>query len=634
MPTRRSPADKAKYFKLINTGHDNATASRLVGIDPKTGSAWLKGAKNASGVSNQERKRLAKLEGPIPDERLSEEALKAKEDFGYFRRRYFGRIASPWQEDAAYKFEKLLWSPQKEYVVLNCPPGAGKSTLLHDIEAWMTVKNRAIRGLLGSSNQRMAISYCLRLRRTLERTRPVQGDPLEVAAGRELDAEATLVEDFGRFQPDVQDLWRNEEFVVAQLGDIAIEEKEPTWSAFGLDTGYLGTRVNLAIWDDVQTKKTLRTMEAIETMRDKWEDEAETRLEPDGMLALVGQRLDAMDLYRYCLDKRVPIIEDDDDDELVEPTAYIEPEGSNDLPRLYTHLKYPAHNTTKCEGVHSPKKAQAWPNGCLLDPIRLPWRELSSKSKEKFEVVYQQEDSDPAHVLVPYVWIKGGEWNGEYLPGCYDNDRGLYEVPKNLNANAISVVTVDPSPTMFWSVQWWVYDPTSELRFLCDNHRQKMDSPDFLDWNHKDGVFTGHLEDIWQISNARGRPFKHLIVEQNGAQRFLLKLDYFQRWATMRGVSVHPHNTTTNKVDDEYGVQTIAPHYRYGRVRLPNTSKRGDFAYVATKHLVDEVTRYPDGGTDDCVMAHWFLEYWIPRLVTPDVSMVRRKVPSWLARSA
>ena len=48
--------------------------------------------------------------------------------------------------------------------------------------------------------------------------------------------------------------------------------------------------------------------------------------------------------------------------------------------------------------------APSYPDGCLLSPWRLPWREINclmSNRAERFEVVYQQEDSDPASCAGP-----------------------------------------------------------------------------------------------------------------------------------------------------------------------------------------------------------------------------------------
>jgi hypothetical protein len=44
-----------------------------------------------------------------------------------------------------------------------------------------------------------------------------------------------------------------------------------------------------------------------------WDDECETRVEEGGLLWVIQQRLAAHDMSRYCLDKRVPVEDDDPD---------------------------------------------------------------------------------------------------------------------------------------------------------------------------------------------------------------------------------------------------------------------------------------------------------------------------------
>lgn len=622
----------------------------MLGIMPKTGSAWAAKMKDSSGISFKERAQLDRLSGPIPYELMIPGAQAAFKDFEFFRRAHFGRISSPWQVDAAYKFQQALDTPYKEYINLNCPPGAGKSTLLHDIECWLTVRNRAIRGMVGSATGRLAKQYCKRLLRSFERPNPPQADPAQVAAGRAIDPIASLTKWYGRFQPDDHDLWRQEEFIIAQFGDIAVGEKEPTWQAFGFDQEYLGNRVDIAVWDDLVTKRTMRTIEAIEQMRSDWDDEAEVRIEPGGALFGVGQRLGALDLYAYNKAKLAGLSSEDedewdfdeDDDDPYENQFEINPEGSQ-VARMYHSFVYPAHDDSRCKGNHSMKTPRYWapddPDACLLDPIRLPWRELRQKQKsnmEKYRVVYQQEDVDPNSVLVPRVYVTGGTWKGEELPGCYDSDRGHHELPRNLNTDTYSIVTVDPSPTQWWSIQWWLYDGTTELRHLMELIRQKLGADEFLDWIPNaqapgGGTFVGQLEDLWQLSHKLGRPFKFLILERNAAQRFLGQMDQFRRWCALRGVSYFPHDTFGNKSDPDFGVQILATQYRHGRVRLPNKNAKGDMGFIISRMLVDEVTVWPDGATDDCVMAQWFLEWWLPRIVTPDISdMPKQNRPSWL----
>ena len=79
----------------------------------------------------------------------------------------------------------------------------------------------------------------------------------EKAKGRGFDAEASLVVDFGPFRPLDSDLWTAEQFVVEQLGYTPSDEKEATWSSFGMDSGSLGWRVDFIVWDDLVDKTTM-----------------------------------------------------------------------------------------------------------------------------------------------------------------------------------------------------------------------------------------------------------------------------------------------------------------------------------------------------------------------------------------
>ena len=643
MGARRSFAERQKYHELRSQGATQKEAASRIGINIKTAQAWDKGMRDSSGESYKEASDAKKLSGPIPISQLGKRPTKALDDFEYFRRAYFGRLSSPWQIDAAEKMNAFAQTDGREFVVLNMPPGGGKSTLLHDIEAWMTCRNRRIRGLLGSRVQDMASKYSRRLKGTFERARPVFVDPDMVAAGRAVEPESSLPRDFGRFVPNVNELWKADQFVVAQILDLVGSEKEATWQAYGLDTNYLGNRVDISVWDDAVTMKDLRTLEAIGNLCERFDSEAESRIEPGGLLALVGQRLAPNDLYRYCLDKiRYEVSEEDEEalfgegDSNYADMYVIEPEGSQ-KPRMYHHIVYPAHDDANCKRLHKKSDPALLAGGCLLEPYRLPWAELRTKqiqNNSRYQTVYQQEDISAEDTLIPREYIVGGMYNGEELIGCYDRHRKYHEVPKGLSPDSCdiySIVTVDPSPTMFWSIQWWIYDAKSQLRFLMDLVRRKMDAGAFLDFNPQTGEFFGVLDELWMLSESLNFPFKTLIIERNGAQRFLMQLEYFRQWCQKRNVNYYPHETTSNKSDPEYGVQTIATHYRHGRYRLPNSAEKGDMGFAISRLLVEEAVAYPYGATNDCVMAQWFMEWWLPRLVTPDLSgMPSRPTPSWL----
>lgn len=608
-----TPRDWERYEQLRARGWSIKASAD--GANMSYSSARLHEKKRSAQVESLKKVRGELAAGaPIPLADLKGAARDAVADFGLFQRRYFGRIATPWQVDAAERIAALVSSPEKEYVVLNAPPGSGKSTTFTlDIPAWLTVRNRAIRGQIGSRTQSQAQSYVLRLRRALEATMPVKAEGEALARGLAVDADATLIDDFGRFKPELTDVWSAQQFVVAQWGDQAIVEKESTWSAYGFDSGYLGMRYDFVVWDDLVDKAAMRTAEGREKLQEQWDDIAEKRLEPGGLLVLQGQRLGPDDLYRYALNK---VTMPDDAD----------PEDEGEGTRKYTHIVYPAHDESKCAGDHK-QTAAYWPDGCLLDPRRVSWRDLRNEManpRNNYRVIYQQEDSDPDDVLVNPLWVTGGTDPNthEYYMGCLDRDRDVWEWPADLHGQTVVWAAVDPSPTKFWSIQLWMArceDGQAKERYLIAHYRNKLDIPGFLDKRRGTNEYAG-LADEWQKqSELAGHPIQYWIVEQNAAQRFMLQTETVRQWLADHHVTLIPHTTSTNKSNPEYGVQSVAGAWRDGNIRLPYKGRRGaamgDSGYFAAARLIEEVTHWPQWSTDDCVMAHWFGELHLPNLI-------------------
>jgi len=426
-------------------------------------------------------------------------------------------------------------------------------------------------------------------------------------------------------------VWRGDQFTVAQEGDVSVSEKEPTWTCFGVDSGFLGGRFDLIIWDDLYDPRKMRTAEARDDLKRWWDEVAETRLEPGGLLLLQGQRMAGDDIYRYALDKEA-VLDDDEEDDV--------PEELRLGGKRYHHLLYKAHYEDRCEKDHK-QSAEPWPDGCLLYPRRLNWKKLThikAQTPDRFAILYQQDDADPASVLVDPLWVSGGTGqDGVLYQGCWDEGRDLWELPQNLPGEVLVIASADPSPTKYWALQVWAYVPDSGMRYLIESYRQKMDAPTFLDWNHDDGVFTGIAEEWWHRSVAMGRPITHWVVEANAAQKFILQYDHFRRWSAIRGVNLVPHYThARNKADPDYGVQMLAGLYRHGRVRLPGRQRTEARPHALL--LVNEVTKWSADGhgaaTDDCVMAQWFVEHNLPNLSLPKGNVTPLWRPSWIREAS
>jgi hypothetical protein len=601
------------YFALRDQNLAVDQAARRSKIDPHTAWRFERGEPGSQGLQAAAELGVTRVGGleVAPDPPL--EAKAALEDFALFRRRYFGRVSTPWQEDAAYKVLAAIESLDREFVCINCPPGSGKSTLFtHDIPAWLIARDRSIRLQIGSATGTQARWYVGRLKKTLEREVPLQADAKDVELGAAYDAIACLATDFGSFKPPGRtDLWRADALVVTQYGGAALDDKEPTVSGWGQDSSFLGGRFDLILWDDLVNRKN-STGEARDKLCDWWVTEAESRLEPRGVMVLQGQRIESDDLYRFVL-------------------------GLTDLdgePK-YRHIVYPAHDEERCQGRHD-KAAGYYPAGCLLDPYRLPWRYLSNiaeNTKRVYEISYQQRDGSAAGALVRKVWIEGGmDSEGDHRPGCLDLDRvfGQSFAPPR---QGWSLVSVDPSPSNFWGVMHWVIRPSGQppVFEVTSLWRRRMGNEDFLSMDLDTKQFSGLLEDIRVEQAKRAHPLHAVVVEVNAAQKWLLGQAYVRHWAALYSIRLIPHSTGVNKLDPEFGVRSTADFYRQGKVRLPYGDQD---ARRSVGQLIHELTTWPDGLTDDLVMSAWFaLRAAQVTYIDPAQPPPRFTRPSWLSKA-
>ena len=654
MGTKRAvnPADKAKFFAAIASGKTIRDAARISGVHVNTGSNWLKKAKLLEANRREQEHKYATNRGgrqqrqdqdfsdaidlpsAVAIDDLCEEARLGLDDFDFFRRRYLGRVPSPWQVEAAVTLVKLLESEEKEFVVLNVPPGAGKSTLFHDVAVWAICRNRRIRIMIGSVSAPMAKQYSRRIRETLERPMPLEPDPILVEKGLALNAEGCLSIDYGRFKPtDKGALWRAEEFVVEQLDGNGLDNKEPTVRAYGIESEFIGHRADLCLFDDVSSPDNSRESVARDKLLERWDNVAEARCDPGGLLAVVGQRLGSGDLYAHCLSK---VTYDDDIDEIYDGSDIEHPDDLSSIEpakkQKYRHIVYKAYYEELDTGKESKRfNSLPYPEGPLLDPKRLPWKDLSFIRYNKpdvFKVVYQQEDMDLDSRLVDRTWITGGKGvDGIDYVGCIDVDRQPGSINRDLSRPWISIVSVDPSPTMFWALTWFIYQPENNLYHIVDIARQKLTAEELLGYDTGSGVYSGIMQEWQDRSHDMGYPISHWVVEINAAQRFLLAHDFVRKWQTKESVNVVAHTTGRNKLDENLGVEALLPPLlRTGAIRFP--TMRGNWKTLAAVEELTSWHRDKKNGTD-IVMSLWMGVLNLPNLTTVKKPPKMWR-PSWL----
>ena len=572
------------YFDARDQGLAAIAAARKARLSESTAFRFERGDPTSGGLEAAAILGRQMVGGNLVAQPLSPDAKAALDDFALFRMRYFGRRSTPWQERAAYEMLRALENDQREYVVMNEPPGTGKSTLFtSDIPAWLIARNRQIRIMIGSRTERQARMYVTRIKRALERDAPLMASAKALERGHAFDAVACLQDDFGAFKPEGRsDKWRADGLVVRQLDGVSLDDKEDTVSAYGQDSGFLGGRFDLVIWDDLVDRKNMKTMESREQMREWWDTEAESRLEPGGVMLLQGQRIAGNDLYHYALTKK-----------------------NLDETPMFRHVMYKAHYDDLCDGQQHGVKP--WPEGCLLDPYRLPWQTLETirhNNPRAYTIMYQQEDGDLANGLIDMAWITGGvDSEGYPAPGCLDKQRVLQDPPAQLLETGWSYVTVDPSPTEWWGIIWWLYDPDTDNRYIIDLHRRRLNPEDFLSINLDTFEWSGLVVDMHRQGLKLGIPISHVIVETNAAQRWLLQQPHVQRWMQETNMRFLPHGTYQNKNDPKFGLESIGDLFRQGKIRIPygdvNSRNR-------VQPLIEEGTQYPDADTTDLIMSCWF----------------------------
>ena len=150
---KSTPVEKWVEYLILRRNMSMYKAAQQSGVN------YHSARDNESGRVNTRNYMVAKEQvdaigvSAIPSyQELPPEVQECWNNIEKFALRYFGIILQPWQIEATERIFELFETPEEEYVVINAPPGSGKSTFFAKVlPAWATVRNWAIRGMLGSS---------------------------------------------------------------------------------------------------------------------------------------------------------------------------------------------------------------------------------------------------------------------------------------------------------------------------------------------------------------------------------------------------------------------------------------------------------------------------------------------------
>jgi hypothetical protein len=240
------------------------------------------------------------------------------------------------------------------------------------------------------------------------------------------------------------------------------------------------------------------------------------------------------------------------------------------------------------------KEETLWPEKWGYEELMDVFADVGSQN---FEAMYQQNPLPEGERLAKMAWLLGDDTH----PGCLDYDRSIGTIrisSKNDDRQRVRVLSLDPSPTKLAGLI------VADVPYSRDSF-----SVEVLEIMHEPMNVRHMLGEINRVLKQYA-PVDYFIFEQNAAQRWLLQDPEMERIRDK--CMVIPHTTNRNKGDSVLGTASLALDFEYGRVRLPYgdaESKR------SSQLLIDEVMTWPQGQTDDVLMALWFIKFNYQRLV-------------------
>ena len=424
-------------------------------------------------------------------------------------------------------------------VMINVPPRHAKSTIIAAYCCWRIVMDRNVHIIWASKTEQAAKKWSRSI-----------GNRYLVKGGR-------LAQAFGEFKPERagEEAWQplSGNFRVRGASEFTVSEY--TLQIRGMGQQVLGSEADLVILDDATDKKTADSETASDDELEKIRGEFFSRLQPNGKVIVVGQRVAYEDLYSRLL------------------TA------DDELSKNWTHLQSKAIIDEE-EGI------TLWPELWPLDRLR---KVRSRVGKGLFSTMYQQ-DPYPADERV---------FSAESLKNARDATRSLSEGMRFGSGVFATVVSVDPAfkkpgAIIVADVAWDQTRRTFDcvVRDIATLERGAQNRRDLL------------------VSFVLTYRPDFLIYEDVGVTQDLEEETWFQD--LRRLTNIIPHRTTGhNKGDPEAGVESLSIDFDNQNISTPYGDEK---AKAATDALEAEAYLYPNG-TYDKLMALWFVKWNRKRLI-------------------
>lgn len=546
---------KRHAIELTAKGIPEGTVSREVGVQHSTFEFWQRSDDHfAAAIAYAE----VQAVNALPDNWSADDgewhAHGSRPGFAGFRRRYFGMRSYYHHVQIIKAIED---APAMSVTLILCPPEAGKTTVIGDYINYRIAMNPNIRITLVSEGQGHAEKILGRVQRRM--TEP--------------HLAPAYIKDFGPFEPvGPGKPWTGTHFTVDKADH---DEADFTLEARGASSSIYGTRTDLLIFDDIQSRKNLnQTEKLLASIRQDFL----SRPGREGRTIFVGTRVEVGDVYEALQEQGVV-------DRIVclpatNPVDVVCERAKGDS----CDLDHP-----KCCGLH-------WPDGAPVPHEQSLIPELWDAHSY---AVRRKQVTEP-------VWLR----SYQQRPQAAGN--ATFTADMINQAKAIRLVGVtegdDKPPFVILGL-----DPALGGQNALIAAAAYADHLDILDLQ-VDQNLTRMEQIVMRVEEfVRLYKPKVLVVETNTLQKGLARDDRLRELAGLHSFNIAEHLTKGDKSDDVIGVSGMAGAFSRHEITMP----WGDpYAQRRMSVLCDELGSWrPDIATrrlrQDTVMACWFVwKFW------------------------
>lgn len=521
---------------------------------------------------------------PIPKVTMGR-TLEAGQD-GYIETRFtlagfiafFERFSGKKFPEHAYPWVRAFIAQRN--VILNVPPRHAKSTIFSVwVPLWLVCIDRNVQILLISETKEFA-----------------KGWATEIAGQMELNYDLVTV--FGAFEPDQKGdfPWRpNAGELIVRGRTRHAKGAQLTIQSRGMEQQVLGMEADYVIADDPTNQEIAASDTKRKTDMKHLREQVLTRVEPQitlddqgnrvedqgGRAIIIGQRVHLKDMYGELAKQKIT-------------------RGEHKGEPVYHVESYPAISVwpeDAPDGLPQVLWAARWP----YEELMISYERVGGH--QAFETMYQQNPMAEGSALIEPAWMES----------CKDRSRDGYVgvAQEGLNDTA-RVCSIDPSPSMYNAIiiADVIYDPKNFALAVMEIDR-----------------FKGGLHDLVEkIQSAyRRHHFDYFIFEESGFAKWFFEDPLFNSFKDQ--FKIIKHKTNINKNDREYGLQSLAADVEFNRISFPYGDPEGR---RMTDLWASEALEYPEGDSDDTLLATWFIKWnWKKLKPIHSVPLAPSSGPAW-----